>query len=129
MKRQKVVLSSYIYAVTVKVRDLRQISVGMVLHGFIAFLCKQIRMKPMGNGSIDTLPSKMRGFFSFSVNQPIKTSIISLDTWPEHSSFVLLVHSCRRFDPKKVDDAVKLRFRGARILKRTFTDHSLYENG
>ncbi len=89
-----------------------------------------IGMRALGKMTIDELPSEIAGFNAFSVNQPLMTSIMSTDSWPETKAgnvvggFVILVHSCQRFKWQDVDKGVKDIFPSAELLHKNFKDNT-----
>lgn len=112
------------YFVTVLTQRSNLVNVE-TLRSFVGALCREIGMKEMGSVMVGELPSEIFGTKAFSVNQPLMTSIISLDTWPESDGFVLLIHSCQPFSPRAVDRFIESFFGGqAEILKRTVVNHS-----
>lgn len=89
-----------------------------------------VNMKPLGSMTIDELPSQIAGVGAFSVNQPLMTSIMSTDSWPEIKvgnvvgGFVILVHSCQRFKWQDVHKGVKEIFPSADLLRKNFQDNT-----
>lgn len=89
-----------------------------------------VGMKALSPMIVDSLPSPIFGVNSWSVNQPLMTSIMSLDSWPEvevagvTGGFVILVHSCQRFRWQDVHRAVKAHFPEADLLRKDFRDNT-----
>ncbi|MDD5043392.1 MAG: S-adenosylmethionine decarboxylase [Patescibacteria group bacterium] len=121
---------SFVYLATVQVCDVGQIINKDNLRKFVDKLCEAIEMRKMRqNPIVDELPSEIFGVKSYSVSQPLMTSILSLDTWPEEDSFVLLIHSCKEFDPQIVANTITEFFKGAKIFKESFIDRTLRKSG
>jgi hypothetical protein len=87
-----------------------------------------IDMKALSPMIVDSLPSPIFGVDSWSVNQPLMTSIMSMDSWPEikvaqvTGGFVILVHSCQKYRWQDVHRAVKEMFPEADLLRKSFKD-------
>lgn len=114
-------IPSFIFHGMVKVCEIGQLTDREKLREFTDCLCQAIGMVKMcENPLVGELPSDVFGVSAYSVLQPIMTSHISMDTWPEKCSFVLVVHSCKEFDPKTVVGEVRSFFKGAEILREDF---------
>jgi hypothetical protein len=89
-----------------------------------------INMKALSPMIVDFLPSPIFGTNAVSVNQPLMTSIMSLDSWPEieigktTGAFMILVHSCQSFKWQEVHQAVTEFFPEANLLQKNFSDNT-----
>ncbi len=89
-----------------------------------------IGMKALSPMIIDSLSVPDFGTDALSVNQPLMTSIMSLDSWPEikvsgvTGGFVILIHSCKRFHWRDVHQAIKAHFPEAELLRKDFRDNT-----
>lgn len=88
-------------------------------------LTHAIQMEKIGKGVLDILRSPKKGIKAFALNQPLITSITSIDTWPEkgpHGALVIMIHSCKKFSVKKAKSAIIDFFPESTILQAKFFD-------
>lgn len=89
-----------------------------------------IGMKALSPMIVDFLPSQIFGTNAISVNQPLMTSIMSLDSWPEikvgktTGAFIILIHSCQKFKWQDVNQSVREFFPEANLLQKSFKDNT-----
>lgn len=123
-------LPSFVYLATVKIMNRDQITDRRKMKEFSRLLTETVGMKPNGKAQIDALPCGIEGIHSFSVNQPLITSIQSIDTWPEkldNGAIKVLIHSCVKFDKRLASATIKYFFKGSVIVKQRFFDDSYTE--
>ncbi len=105
---------------------------GLLSRADLSALTNKVReaigMKALSPMIVDSLPSPIFGVDALSVNQPLMTSIMSLDSWPEvevagvTGGFVILVHSCQKYRWQDVHRAIKEMFPEADLLQKRFKD-------
>ena len=70
-------------------------------------------MEAMGKAIVLPYPVLGRGGVGFTIFQPITTSYIAFDTWPElRGGAILIVCSCRTFDEEIVRTRLAQTFNG-----------------
>ena len=70
-------------------------------------------MEAMGKPVVLPYPILGRGGVGFTIFQPITTSYIAFDTWPElKGGAILIVCSCRPFDEEVVRNMLARTFNG-----------------
>ncbi len=124
----KKVLPSYLCLVTIRSPNRNLITNPDVLKRFSDRLIDSINMRPVGMPRVDSLPCGIPGIKSYSINQPLIESILSIDTWPElghNGYFVILLHSCSKFDIQSIVKTIDCIFPGSEVIKLTYVDHTV----
>ncbi len=84
-------------------------------------LCEAAGMKKMGDARIDRIDSPLPNIPSRSLNQPLITSILSMDEWVEYDTLVVLLHSCQMFHIWRVAQAISKNLPKAQIIGVKFS--------
>lgn len=129
MEKDKYTVPSYICTVTVSVADRSEITDVKNLKRFSKYLINAIGMEPVGKPRVDILPClELPGVNSISVNQPIKTSVLVCDAWPEkldHGALVIVIHSCVNFAKKDVEKTIANYFKqGVKVVNSRHFDRT-----
>ena len=118
-------LNMFIYALAVKVAKIAELQNLERLQKFVVDLTDAVSMKALGPALTASLPSLEAEFGdAYSVAQILSTSILSVDTWPEHSAFTITLGSCVQIDPEAMKAFVNAVFPGSQILRFGFLDNS-----
>jgi len=123
-------LPSFIYAATVIVTNRKPLTDTEYLKRFARTMINVIGMEKEGDAVVTTLPSEIFGVESYSLNQPLKTSIQSIDTWPEkfkEGAFVMIIHSCKEFSLEKIGEVIREFFPKSRTVIASFIDRTYRE--
>lgn len=81
-------------------------------------------LQPLGEMVTRKLDSPIEGYPAYCTVQPLMTSVISLDAWPEHSRIVCILHSCKFFTTKSITYAVRGNFPKLKLKKKRFVNFS-----
>ena len=117
---------SYTCLMVFATEDQRKLGDTGIVSAVVKMFVEAIRMKALGPMRIDTLSCPVPGGLAISANQPLETSIASLDTWTEFNTIVFLVHSCQDFldlCPNAIKETEE--FLGASLVQAFYSDLSV----
>lgn len=127
------VLPVYLYFAVVILRRPEPLFDAHYLRRFSAQVTLAAGMKECGELKIEPLPSKINGkpSVSFALAQQLKTSVQAIDTWPEKftsGGLTVLLHSCQKFNSKKIDETITEFFPKAKIVPVIDDEFTYYFN-